>query len=423
MNKSFDLRALLPAIFFLIVSLYACTKPENTIGIEVQPEGDILNATQLLVPVHTSTIGPRQIASDEPPANLAGIFNDPIFGISSASFSTQFRLSAAWDTISPADLLLDSIVLSLKYASVYRNASTTLTPISLSVYELSKNVFFDSTYFTNSTIETFPAKIGEKTGILPVVADSVLKIRLDDAFGQKIINASGTANLRNNTDFFKFFKGLQIKPEYTPGLNEGSIVSFVRTATTISVYYKKRGVVTESKFFVTTSDGNFNHFNFDYNSSSVESALALSQNSTLSYLQGMGGVNAAVKIPNIKNLLPSGDVVINKATLIIPIESTTPGLLPPSQIFAVQYDSARGTTLPIPDILIGDGYFGGSYNATGNEYRINIGRFIHANLSSNSLNPLYLFPASPASTPNRVVFRGGAASEKPMRLEIIYTKP
>jgi hypothetical protein len=425
MNKPIDMRALVPAVFFLIAALFSCTKPENIIGTEVQPEEGLLNASRLIVPMNTGVIGPRAVPSDEAFANLAGRYNDPAFGMTSASFSAQFRLSAAWDTIPPAALSLDSIVLSLRLLSVYNNALITPpTPISLGVYELSEAIFLDSTYFTNTTIQTFPTKIGEKANFIPVVADTVIRISLDNNFGQRFLNVSNTDTLRTNENFVRFFKGLQIRPEHTPGTNEGSIVSFTRAASAITVYYKHNGVTLQNRFIVDNNSATINHFDFNYTGTPVGAALASTQqNLERVYIQGMGGVNTTVRIPALRSLLPEGNIVINKASLIIPVDLSVPGFLPPNQIFAVQFDSVRGITLPIPDILLGDAYFGGSYNASTNEYRINIARYIQANLTNPAINQLYLFPGSPAANPNRVILRGGAADENPIRLEIIYTNP
>ncbi|MBA3901530.1 MAG: DUF4270 family protein, partial [Bacteroidetes bacterium] len=109
------MRALLPAVFLLIAATFSCTKPENVIGLDVHPEGELINAQRIIIPIVSSTIGPRAVASDEATSNLTGRYKDPVFGDVSASFSAQFRLAAFWDSIPPANLTLDSIVLSMRY--------------------------------------------------------------------------------------------------------------------------------------------------------------------------------------------------------------------------------------------------------------------------------------------------------------------
>ncbi|MBA3901351.1 MAG: DUF4270 family protein, partial [Bacteroidetes bacterium] len=312
----------------------------------------------------------------------------------------------------------------MRYTDVYKFTLAPASPVTIGVYELSQDIFIDSTYQTTRTIQVHPTRIGVKSNFTPQVADSVLRIRLDNAFGQKFINASATVNMRSQEEFIKLFKGLQVVPEYTPNVNEGSILSFGRTATAITVYYKESGVAAQNQFIVNNNSATINHSTLDYSGTPVGTALASpQQNFETVYLQGLGGVNASVRIPNLKDILPGGNIVINKASLIIPVDLSASGYLPPTQIFAVQFDSVRGTVLSIPDVLVGDAYFGGKFTAATNEYRINIGRFVQANRSNPTINPLYLFPANPAANPGRAILRGGAAEENQMRLEIIYTNP
>jgi hypothetical protein len=84
--------------FFLIASvlLLAACKKESNVGLDVQPEGDLINVvttdTMMLV---TYTVREDSLRSDEevnPSTVQIGSYSDPDIGFSSASLYTQFSV-------------------------------------------------------------------------------------------------------------------------------------------------------------------------------------------------------------------------------------------------------------------------------------------------------------------------------------------
>src|SRR5690606_2874332 len=138
--------------------------------------------------------------------------NDPVFGETRAGFYTQVRLSSnAVDFSSGGtltNLQVDSVVLALVYADDQYGANF---PQEYEVYELDEQLYSDSIYFSYRTIATKEEDLvtpesqvqtpapedevflgGDTVGI-----DPQLRLGLDPAFGQMIIDAGGTSELSN----------------------------------------------------------------------------------------------------------------------------------------------------------------------------------------------------------------------------------
>jgi hypothetical protein len=419
MLKQNDMRVFMPAVFFLIASifLFSCRKPEDALGVDVLPEEALINVQTLTIPVTSSTIAARPIPSDDAVVNLAGAVNDPVFGLTTAFFSSQFRLAVAWDTV--AALQLDSIVLRIRPTLIYNDS---INPVTLKVHELEQRIFRDSVYISNREVNISANPIGEKT-FVPSLRDTNITIRLNDALGQRFINNAASSAFRVNEDFFRFFYGLQVRPDFNPAPGQGSIIHFGRTGSIIILYYKRAGEQTQRQFrlIVDNTTATINHSVFNYSGTSIPNAIGQQAGGGVNYLQGLGGVNARVRIPDMKDYIPAG-VVLNKATLVIPIATGFNGFRPPTALDVRQVNQ-QGSVLRIIDEVMGDPHFGGRLNPNTNEYRMNITRFIQANVQTFPMNDLYLLPAFAELTPNRVVINSGTAAEKPMRLEVLYTNP
>ena len=105
----------------IILSLFftACEDDQNNVGLDIQPPGDRLNVfTTDTFSVYAYSKPVDSVRTDETSVSLLGSIHDPIFGTTTASLYTQFRLSET--AVSFGDNpVLDSLVMTLDYKSLY----------------------------------------------------------------------------------------------------------------------------------------------------------------------------------------------------------------------------------------------------------------------------------------------------------------
>lgn len=416
-----DLRAYLPAIFFAAIFLFqaSCRKPEDLIDLGVQPPGERIDAAFSIGNPESSTLGPDSIRTDQTVYNLAGSSYDPVFGKAQASFYSQVRLLTSNVVFSSASVV-DSIVLTLKYHTVYGNSST---PQTFRVYEITQALARTNSYYSNSAIGFSAMEIGSIQNFIPSALSSQINIKLNNDFGQSLLNAD-PSHFVNNESFLNFFKGFYVKPDVDAVPGNGSILSFdlLSADSKMTLYYKDT-VQKTFDFVINENSVRVNNFNLDYTGSEVATALAdPNENQKLVYVQSMGGVRTKIKLPDLTTVLEEGNLVINKAEFIIKAQDDNLNYPPPARLRIVAIDSL-GRFLEIPDFFEGSDHYGGIYNATTKEYRFNIGRHLLYTLKGKPNYDLLLLPSGSAANANRVVLYGGAAEEdKRMRLQITYTK-
>ncbi|NTW31188.1 MAG: DUF4270 domain-containing protein [Bacteroidetes bacterium] len=424
-------------ILSIIFALYSCEEP-NIVGLGVQPPDDELNVENTdSVTLITYTVKEDSIRTDETEFNLLGSNYDPVFGKNTASFYTQLRLSSN-NADFGSNPVADSIILSLKYNSIYGDASTEQT---VQVYELINSIFKDSAYYSNRDISTTGILLASNT-FTPDATDSIyvdgikkaphLRIPLSAALAQKFINASGSTSLSDNTNFLEFFKGIYVTS--LPVSDKGAILCFdlLNSISGITLYYHNDLADSlKYKFVINENNARFTHFdhsNFQYADPYLQSQIAgdTTKGDSLLYLQSMAGLKIKIKYPFIKDIFKSGRISINKATLIIPIEVNDLSLsenAPPPQLVLIE--EKDGEIRFLADQYDGMTYFGGTYNSSTKEYRFNIGRHIQQvinGLKENIGLSLMVWTSSKPNIANRVVIKGAKQHSGKLRLQLTYTK-
>ncbi|WP_456439040.1 DUF4270 domain-containing protein [Psychroserpens sp.] len=290
-NKTIAIRNI--AILAVITSFFiACDKDFATIESDIintnnatnfdalSRQFDVIAYTKALPPVQTSAL----------PINLLGVYNDPIYGLTTGNIVTQLR-SSILDPDFGANVFLDSVVLSIPYFStpientdegetIYELDSvygSLDSPMKLSIYE--SNYFlrdFDPTssindsqiYYSNQTTGTSPIVDTQLEGTLLYSKDDfkprARQIQLKDADGvltgrsfpalrvsftesteldywnEKIILKSGQPELSNINNFNDYFRGIYFKVE--PIINGEGTMSLLNLASSnanITLYYTK----------------------------------------------------------------------------------------------------------------------------------------------------------------------------------------
>ena len=214
----------------------------------------------------TYTTKEDSLRSDEASYALLGSYLDPVFGLHSASFYSQLRLSSNNADFGTSPVA-DSIVLTLVYKAVYGD---TLTPQTVNVYELDENIYRDSSYYSNDAFATAGVMLGSKT-FVPAPLDSVwvdsvkkappLRIKLDPFLAQRFIAVSGSANLADNSSFLEFFKGIYVTTN--PVGSKGAILSFdlLNSLSQVTMYYKNSTSDSlKYNFVINENCARINHF-------------------------------------------------------------------------------------------------------------------------------------------------------------------
>ena len=445
--------------FFFILSLgvsisFTSCNESSVVGLDVQPSNDLLNVGfEDTTSINTRTVKGDSLITDETLISsgnvLIGKYIDPVFGTSIASIYTQLRLPTNIVATSFGTApVCDSIIISLIYeGTAYGKKDKKLQ--KLNVYQLSESMSTASTYYSNSTLSKFSTDLTAADGyvfqprtgsstsdsvtVLGVKLKPQLRVPLDNAFGQLLLNNQGTGNIATNTDFQNFFKGVYITTENTSTLpGEGNILHFKFGESKVTLYYHNSTTDSLKYDFNLGSVARFNHFEHDYTGASSGlttqfSTPSQTQNNTV-YVQSMAGAKTKIEFPYLMNWLKNGMIGVNKAELVISVDTTVSTYMidtfaaPAALIlFGINDD---GTTYAIPDAFEGATYFGGTLNSGTVQYRFNIARYIQQVLDGDrNNNGLYILASNGAVYGNRAVISGGqSTSARPMKLNITYTK-
>lgn len=428
---------LLSAIFFLTL-IYSCKKDGA-----LNPDFDNGNLSINYVDtfsLKTTLIEEDSLRTDLSIYHLLGLYNDQNFGKVSSSIYTQLLLTGVNVDFGTLPTL-DSVVLTLAYQGLYGDTST---PMNVVVYEINTPMSKSTDYYSNTYLNYKTTAIGSLS-FVPNKNDSVsigfdtikraphVRIPLTTAFGQALLTA-GATNLANNTAFTAFMNGLYIttvdsvgNTSLAPGT--GSIAYFNMNSglSTVTLYYND---TSKYDFAISTDGAKYSRFAHNYTGTDVEKHLSPvnpTRDTTVTYLSAMAGVKVKLDIPYIKNLLKEGNIIINKAELVITVEDglTYKGDFDQelASISLVGID-ANGDAFFIPDFYEGQDYYGGSYNLTTKTYKFNLARHINDLLYNTTTDyGMYLIANGGTVTSNRsVVGSNTSPNASKMRLNITYTK-
>ena len=434
----FTRKALMLSVLFLTI-LMSCKKEG-----ELYPEFNNENLTTQFTDtlnIVTTLIREDSIQTLGASYNLLGIYNDSIFGPASASFYTEITLAGS-NVNFEANALIDSVVLSLKYANTTSSYGGNPTTQTIDVHRLTANLS-NTRYYSNETITHETSPLGSLT-FLPNLKDSVVvtkngtvttlaphvRIRLSDSFGQEILDAGKDANyITDNAELLNLVKGLYITPSTTVNntalaKNEGAIIYYDMNSSlsTLTIFYRNDSVGDKSYSFLINSESKkFNHFDHNYSNTEIEKQLTgISFDSTLTYVQAMAGVKTKLMIPNLKNLGIEGKIIVNKAEIIFPVSDISANLdqIPSLALTAI---NSSGQAIFLPDD--GNTNFGGEYDKTNRTYTFNISRHIQDIINNDKIDyGMYLVAKSSATIANRSIINSFKHPSNNIKLNITYSK-
>jgi hypothetical protein len=298
-------------------------------------------------------------------------------------------------------------------------------------------------------------------------AANQLRIRLDDTFGQRLLNYDSTNAYLSDSAFRKHFKGFAIMPS---GGSGNAVMGFALadTNTKLSIYYNyvkgsKKDTSMRNFYFNTTTGANANIVKREYAPGEISSHLSTNTPDQFGYIQNTPGTYIRVKVPELANL---SNRVIHRAELIVQQVAGDPVtdalFTAPTYMFieakipdsnndpnddnykAVPYDLTFNSDGSLN--LTGLGAVATkSFDQAGNSisvWRMNLSRFVQNIVNKRETvtdfrlsSPYYTkfligsssnqIPVSPQINPTSTKFRvrvgGGTHTEQPMRLRIVYS--
>ena len=453
MNKKIKIKSQrkvlqLSATFFIgIILLSSCKKEFTNVGDGLE-SGSLSQHQTDTFTLQTYTEVVDSLKTDETAVSLLGSYVDPTFGKVDCGIVTQVRMSSVAPEFGPtATLVMDSVVLALKYTSI--NFYANIEPIKVEVYRLNEDIDRENgTYYAfNTPVTTGPnlVLLGSEVITPDIVKEQIvgtdtlsahLRIKLDPSFGDDMVAGKDAGNFASDESFATFFKGLVIKVDGSSlGIGQGCVLYFSleHSLSNLTMYFHDSGdnIAKTFTFNINAKCARYNDIKFDRTGTHVEQVLLdPTKGSEAFYMQG-SSLRAAVKIPHLMNFnydsLGNWDPkIINKAVLILPIQDFTNDPFDPSAslfIAKIVDDNVSSFTLD---------YVGSSqsnlstvkYDQVNKEYQFLVTRELQGMLSGErefSGFRIYI-PSFFGSSIERIVFNGSNTSfkEKP-RLEITYT--
>jgi len=382
---------------------------------------------------------------------LLGQLEDPVFGNASSDIYTGITFGSSLPDFDNSTI--DSVVLELEYDTLgfYGEDDVVHT---LDVFTVEEDWFDLDTLYSDQSLAIGMSPIGSKSFVPDPIGDSVrfqvrvtdvdsfitltsrINIRLDDAFGQSILDDADAA--LSDTSLVDSFKGLYIR-----STTEGSSmmgINFVSNSTVmipkLAIYYTQTedGVEQKRTYNYRLRSQVFSQFIMDNSSATVGSVLNDGEaGREMIYTQGMAGVNAEVMLPDLTALKGN---LINSAQLVLTVKDEDADLYPVNrQLLMSRYD-ADGERVLIEDIArsgltvaqglaILDGVPRSAELETGETVRqvtFNITDFVRYTIEDDEPDSrLVISPVGRSETPRRTIFYGSDHPTYPAKLRIAYT--
>ncbi len=431
-------------IILAMVIFSSCEKGLLKEGGDLLPNSDLvsINAIDTIHAVSYLRYD-DSVRTDNPLNSYIGLDYSPYFGTSKSGFVTQIRLNPKWDGL---PFTVDSMILVLHILSVKGVQSDVLH--SISVYEISNQIYTDSAYYSSSPIPLTGFKVANIT--LPVLrTDTIndLELKLPNMgldFGNYLIRDTAQLFYNNNTpDFRAYFRGLyfQMDPNPDPLILSLSLVYDQTKYYNYFVLYghDNAGTVVAYSFNLDAKNKNaaFNVFKHDFTTATLGDKMAhrnTTYKDTLSYLQSLNGVYTKISLPGlekIKNDPSFGKIAVNRARLTVPVRFNTENNTKfiskelPANLY-LRYKASTGIKYTVPDysmssVDVNHTFFDGKLDSVNKVYTFNIPAFVqmYLNDASDALKPeVEIYESSGLQD---VIFEANK-SKNPLKFEFTYTK-
>ncbi|WP_167617533.1 DUF4270 family protein [Maribellus sediminis] len=438
-------------VLFLMALLFSACNKENDLGIEILPGTDLINVHNAVIKDQLGAYANSEfgIVTNRSGYNLIGSLQDEAFGNTTVNFATQLRITTYTDF--GANPVADSTFLFLYYRNVYGD---TLTAQNLKVYELEEMLYDDQKYTQDIDLKSMASDqvIGEIVYTPKVELDSasqdtlyqVIKIPIDNEFGQKLISADSADMVIIDSFLTNICKGIYIESEKvnTPGSGalmrlEASSSSTFQGSALLVYYNNDSNIVAEEPdtlskaFLITQFSARVNNIVHDYTSTAFVNDLdqGVEQEDYI-YIQPTGGLKSHITVGELTGWRDSLNTAINKAELVFQIDTIASDIEkypPPTSLTLTFIDKDSIERLPI-DYYFSPSYYGG-YLREDYTYHFNVTQ--HVQRVINILDPdddayvgnqgFVITTGQTSDNPRRVILEG-TGRETGVQLIITYSK-
>lgn len=461
MNINLKRPLLRAALFFITIALIAtsCKKPEEEIGLELQPGDDLLQANVVdTFSINAYTIVDDSVRTDKLNPAIIGAYDDPVFGFTKAGHITQLRLSSTNPNLIPEgsfieNIVVDSVMLVLDYQEtdvqnnpvdpVYGNSGEQY----FEVFELSDTLLTDSFYYENTPVN-YIAQDLVKEGFnyqTPNVTDSVvsggftlppqMRIPLNEGFADRFFEASVDGGLNDQT-FQSLLTGIYIAVDETKfNTSQSGLISFDTFTgnSRITLYY--RNVLPDTtqsyvySFVIRGQTAKYEQVIHDYTMASPSLSQQLSGDTSMGqqdlYIQSLAGTKIFMDLPFIENLRDSSGIAINKAKITLPVRGEDlEDFSPQTQLLIFP----RNKDGKIYSLQFDNPFDYGKYNEEDGVYEFYITRYLQqVLLGEREHYGFEIVSIAAGNSPNRVVLNGpefpnAASPSNNLKLAITFTK-
>ncbi|MCW3162395.1 DUF4270 domain-containing protein [Chryseobacterium oryctis] len=345
------------AVLFLAIMgsalLYNCEPDPDSLGEQLFLDGAAQGNEKSfdLIAYNINNLDTIQSDASKLTSAVLGAFNESQFGMQKASYLTQLRLST-YDPDFGANAVVDSVVLAVKPTYASDSVTTTTnedymhpdpagniaakkvvntypankygkakTSMTIKVHEVSDFLDGYTDKASSGTIYNVGSEIGSKVfdgnvNLVTITKDSDassiytssavgVRVNLDPTFFQnKIIAKKGQPELKDVSNFIRYFRGLRI----SVAEDDGYLMQFSPNDLELVMYYKydktENGTTTrpQTTYKFDLGAGNTHIGSYVYNRIGTPAKTAIEgSNPTLGdarlYTQGMGGASIGVKFP------------------------------------------------------------------------------------------------------------------------------
>lgn len=467
----------LSSVITIVVLIESCTKIRTTeLGGGLIPAVDNVTVFDTTLELITTAFElPDSTRQGRDADHLFGILEDPFFGTTQAEMYVQLHptLFGSYPFGSSVDSLLglDSVVLSLRYKSLYGDSNSVQ---GFKIYEIDQAApFRDSStgYLISHPSFATTQLIAEKSNVSYLslndslqyirVKDTVrtvneLRIVLPNEFGMRLMNFDTTI-YKTDSAFNTHFKGLAILPDAASALKK-AIAYFNlgdQSGTRLSFHYRRtrNGIpdTAVTDFVLRTNyRATANLVKRDPGASPYGNQLANgTDNQTELYVQSTPGSYSLIKVPGLQEL---NNRLLYKAVLIAEqLEGFEDATYPtPGLLFLDAVDSAKSRFITVPNswvflqnnspIYYDPGTFGGFLKDKKFEFDLTsyIQGIVTRKEKSFALRLYAPYTTRPVITSigdnqfpltisnrlgaGRTVIGGGAHPTQKMRLYLVYSK-
>ena len=412
---------LLPLALISLFALFSagCTDEESALGINLVDSSLTYHGlTATLNADRALSVRDDSLLTTNYEYGVIGRYTDPSgnFGRVNAVLYTQIALPADDADINFNNMVIDSVVLSLRKTNLYYDTSHTYN-FHFEVMQLAEALLKDTAYYDYDTLPVNPAARYFDDDITVGKDDTVVRMKLDNSIAS-ILTHKASAD-----EFLQITKGLRIRT--TDAGEEGMMgIDLTHTDTRLEVHYRSNATDVIGSTYIFLLGGNacrFQHFEHDYTGATASGADSLDGSNRL-YLEPLAGYNIYVSFDQaIRTFLQDHPyATIHQAEMLLPVAPEADGIRPERVLALSVADSNSKYIADLIDPYTMVGY-DGKYNESRNCYRLRVTQHVQSMLRKGFDTGTLLVLNSRRNAPARTVVKGTSDSD-PIRIEIIYSE-